>query len=50
LLLIADIEMFNARTQIDRDPALSLDRRGERHQEVVQRAVRLETALRMQSR
>ncbi len=46
LLAIADIEMFNARTQVDRDPKLSLDERGARHQEIVKRAVRLETALR----
>ena len=46
LLAIADIEMFNARTQIDRDLKLSLDERGARHQDVVKRAVRLETALR----
>jgi phosphonate transport system substrate-binding protein len=48
LLLIADIEMFNARTQIDRDLALTLGERGIKHQEIVKRAVRLETALRMQ--
>jgi len=46
LLAIADIEMFNARTQVDRDPKLTLDERGARHQEIVKRAVRLETALR----
>lgn len=49
LLAIADIEMFNARTLIDRDQRLSLDERGARHQEVVKRAVRLETALRQPS-
>ena len=48
LLLIADIEMFNARTQIDRNASLTVDERGIRHQDVVRRAVRLETALRMQ--
>lgn len=48
LLLIADIEMFNARTQIDRNAALTLDERGAKHQEIVKRAVRLETALRIQ--
>lgn len=47
LLLIADIEMFNARTQIDRNTALTLDERGVKHQEIVKRAVRLETALRI---
>jgi phosphonate transport system substrate-binding protein len=46
LLAIADIEMFNARTLVDRDTKLSLDERGARHQEIVKRAVRLETALR----
>jgi phosphonate transport system substrate-binding protein len=47
LLVIADIEMFNARTQIERNVALSLDEKGKKHQDVVQRAVRLETALRL---
>jgi hypothetical protein len=48
LLIIADIEMFNAPTQIDRDPVLSLNERGVKHQEIVKRAVRLETTLRTQ--
>jgi len=47
LLVIADIEMFNARTQIERNVTLSLDEKGKKHQDVVQRAVRLETALRL---
>lgn len=47
LLVIADIEMFNARTQIERNVSLSLDEKGSKHQDVVRRAVRLETALRL---
>ncbi len=49
LLAIADIEMFNARTQIDRDPKLTLEERGAKHQDIVKRAVRLETALRQKN-
>ena len=46
LITIADIEMFNARTQIDRDKTLTIDQRAAKHRQVVERAVRLETALR----
>lgn len=46
LLAIADIEMFNARTLVDGNQKLTLDERGALHQEIVKRAVRLETALR----
>jgi phosphonate transport system substrate-binding protein len=46
LVAIADIEMFNARTQIDRDTTLSAEQRTVAHQTTVQRATRLETALR----
>jgi hypothetical protein len=48
LLTIADIERFNTRTQIDRELALRLGERGIKHQEIVKRAVHLETTLRTQ--
>lgn len=47
LLAIADIEMFNARTRIDADVGLSPTERSRKNQDVVARAVRLESALRM---
>jgi phosphonate transport system substrate-binding protein len=46
LLVIADIEMFNARTQIERDAALSAEQRAAAHQTVIRRAATLESALR----
>lgn len=46
LLAIADIEMFNARTQIDRDANLTAEQRAASHQAVIKRASALETALR----
>jgi hypothetical protein len=51
LLIIADIERFNTRTQIDRDLTtlrLGSANGGIKHQEIVKRAVRLETTLRTQ--
>jgi phosphonate transport system substrate-binding protein len=46
LLAIADIEMFNARTEIDRDTSLNAEQRAAAHAAVVKRAASLETALR----
>jgi hypothetical protein len=45
--VIADIEMFNARTQIDRDTTLTPEAKGVKHQAIVKRAVRIESSLRL---
>jgi phosphonate transport system substrate-binding protein len=49
LLAIADIEMFSARTSIDRDTTLNDEQRAAAHVAVLKRASLLETALRVKN-